>query len=100
LKPGLRDHVITNDMETTKMNAENTFGGGFGARWDRAVSGNTARCAPETAKYRPKPPCFRPFAYAGAIPTITAFGVPHLASAPVWLLRQTIFIGLAGAGAG
>ena len=79
------------------MISGNTFGDGFGIRWDRAASGNTARCAPETAKYRPEPPCFAPFPYSGCIPTITALGEPHSALAPVLLLRQTIFIGLAGA---
>jgi hypothetical protein len=82
------------------MNSENAFGDGFGVRWDSAVPGNTARGAPETAKYRPKPPCFPGIVYSGSIPTITAPGVPHFAFAPVWLLRQTIFIGLAGGAAG
>jgi hypothetical protein len=39
-------------------------------------------------------------AYCGSIPTMTALGVPQTAFSPVWLLRQTIFIGLAGVGAG
>ena len=69
-------------------------------RWDEENPGQTARGAPETAKDRPKSPCFPRIAYPGCIPTITAFGEPHSALAPVWLLRQTIFIGLAGAGAG
>ena len=36
---------------------------------------------------------------AGFIPTMTALGVPHLASAPVWLFLQIMTIGRAG-GAG
>ena len=79
------------------MISESTFSDGFGTWRDRAVPENSARGAPETAKYRLKPPYFRGFAYSGSIPTMTAPGVPHLAFAPVWLLRQTIFIGLAGA---
>jgi hypothetical protein len=83
------------------MVAENTPVDGFGRRWDGKNPDQTARGAPEIAKYRPEPPCFPGFGYSGCMPTITAFGEPHLASAPVWLLRQTIFIGLAaGAGAG
>jgi hypothetical protein len=83
------------------MVAENTLSDGFNHRRVGTNPDQTARGAPETAKYRPEPPRFRgSAAYAGAMPTITAFGEPHLASAPVWLLRQTIFIGLAGGGAG
>jgi len=81
------------------MIEERTLRDGFDHRWDGRNPDRTARGAPETAKYRPKPPGFSGFAYSGAIPTITAFGEPHSAFAPVWLLRQTIFIGLAGAGA-
>jgi len=37
---------------------------------------------------------------AGSIPTITASGVPQATLRPLWLFRQTIFIGLAGGGGG
>ncbi len=82
------------------MLAERTLSDGFDRRRDRRNPDQTARCAPGTAKYRPKPPRSPGLAYAGSMPTITAFGEPHSALAPVWLLRQTIFIGLAGGGAG
>jgi hypothetical protein len=39
-------------------------------------------------------------AYSGSIPTITALAVPQATFWPLWLLRHTIFIGLAGAAAG
>jgi len=83
------------------MISENTLRDGSDAHWGGKNTYRTARRAPETAQYRLKPPRFAGrSAYPGSIPTITAFGVPHAALAPVWLLRQTIFIGLAGGGAG
>lgn len=36
---------------------------------------------------------------SGFIPTMTAFGEPHSALAPVWLLRQTISMAAAVGGA-
>jgi hypothetical protein len=82
------------------MIMENTRSDRSDRRGDREDPAKTARGAPETAKYRPEPPRFPPFAYPGCIPTITASGEPHSAFAPVLLLRQTIFIGLAGGAAG
>jgi len=82
------------------MIVENASSDRSDRRGDRENPAKTACGAPETARYRQKPPCFARFAYSGAIPTITAPGEPHSAFAPVLLLRQTIFIGLAGAGAG
>lgn len=82
------------------MVAENTLSDGFDRRWDGKTPDQppvARRKPPDTAQNRP---VFRSVAYPGCIPTITAFGEPHLASAPVLLLRQTIFIGLAGAGGG
>jgi len=38
--------------------------------------------------------------HSGVMPTMTAPGVPQATLRPSWLLRQTIFIGLAGGGAG
>jgi hypothetical protein len=99
-KPALQGETAVVGGERMKTVLERTIRDRSDHRWDEENPGQTARGAPKTAKYRPEPPCFPGIAYSGCIPTITAFGEPHSALAPVWLLRQTIFIGLAGAAAG